>query len=101
MDRNRQNIGLPPRRRYPDLPERKWEGLDEEVGDDGNHATCAVHHGRARGTVVQNKAIFSIVHFEQRTTGEAAILAEFYKAAAGKAPAIARISKTYNLFLRR
>jgi hypothetical protein len=99
-DRDRRNVGLSPRCRNPNLPERERYCLCKEVGHHSNHPACAVQHRCTRGAMIHDKAIFSVVHFEQRGAGEAALLAIFYKAASRTALAIGRVSKAYHLFLR-
>ena len=68
--------------------------MREEVADNGDHAALAIQHRRARGTVIEDQTVVSVVHLEQRRTCDPVAISVSHEATGGETQTIAGIGQT-------
>ena len=96
LNRHGHDVGLSPGCRDAYGTEWRLQRLREDVADNRNHASLAIQDRRARGTVIKDKTVVSVVHLKQRRTCDPVAISVSHEATGGETQTIARISQTDN-----
>src|SRR5262245_44659733 len=95
-NRHGDDVGASPRGRNSYRLRRKLYGPGEQVADHRDDLAGAIEDGRPRRTMIEHKAIVSVIHLEQRRSGQPATVAVLHESAAHDAQTATRIREAHN-----